>query len=192
MKKVTLIIISFVVLITLIVVSSIAKDKKEISKVSIDIGNKKTYSTTSKSVIKTSSESENSNIFESIIKNTDLVIPYVKLGQEIKININGATPDTYELYDYILNDSGKLKYEKQTNKISINFIDGQATFILNSNLWANLSSNIEDYEHGKTIRGFKLICSWANKKQEFAFIIRTDANTNSPLQSRGTAISLSP
>ena len=42
MKKVTLIIISFVVLITLIVVSSIAKDKKEISKVSIDIGNKKT------------------------------------------------------------------------------------------------------------------------------------------------------
>ncbi len=175
MKKATFTTISLLILFTLIIWGSMATSKKEVSKVSIDIGNKKIHST-SKSSIKTSFDSDDSDIFESIIKNTDQVLPYVKLGEEIKISIAGETPDACELYDYILNDAGSLKYENQTNRTMISFIDGQATFILKQNLWANLSSNSDDYEQGETIRGFKLVCSWANEEQEFAFIIRTDAN----------------
>lgn len=113
-------------------------------------------------------------IFQSIMKEKDITIPYIKLGETIQINTGNEDNNTYQLKDYILNEDGTLKYEKKTIKSTeIKFDKGVGSFVLNENLWANLSSNSADYEPGKSIRGFHLM--YKDKKEEYAFIVRTDA-----------------
>lgn len=113
-------------------------------------------------------------IFQSIMKDKDITIPYIKLGETIQINIGNEVTNTYQLKDCILNEDGTLKYEKTTIKSTeIKFDKGVGSFVFNENLWANLSSNSADYEPGKTIRGFRFMCK--DKKEECAFIVRTDA-----------------
>lgn len=122
------------------------------------------------------SDSSDTGMFQSIMKDKDISIPYIKLGETIQINMKNEVTDTYQLKDSILNDDGTLKYEKTTIKSTeIKFDKGVGSFDLNENLWANLSSDSADYEPGRVIRGFRLVCQ--DEKKEYAFIVRTDALT---------------
>jgi hypothetical protein len=58
----------------------------------------------------------------------------------------------------------------------ITFSNRKGTFELDMHPAVFLSSNSEDYLPGKTMRGFKLTCSWGDNQCEYGFIIRTDAN----------------
>lgn len=101
---------------------------------------------------------------------------YFHLGDTIVIKFLDSAPDTIELYDYILNSDGTLKYTTAaTEPLNVELKDKKIEFELPANIAAVLSSNSKDYEPGATIRGFRLICTWGSNECEYAFIIRTDA-----------------
>lgn len=153
------------------------KNNKESSPEIIIKGGKKKINFAVKSRIIKAIDYENTELFQSIANDLKIKIPYVKLGEKIEIIFRDKTPSKYELKDYILRENGTLKYNDPTiQPIPIKFNKNTASFILEPNLFVYLSSNSKDYEPGSTIRGFRLICNWANKKQEYAFIIKTDAN----------------
>lgn len=121
------------------------------------------------------SDDSDTRVFQSIIKDTNLTIPYVKLGETIQIDFKNEVTSTYQLKDYILREDGTPKYEKPTIVTTdIEFNKGVGTFVLSENIWVYLSSNFADYEPGKTIRGFLLVCNNKDNEKEYAFIIRTD------------------
>ncbi len=104
-------------------------------------------------------------------------IPYFELGKRIYISFEPEkAPDKIVLYDYILKEDGRPKYtDKETSEVTFEFINNEATFILNENLSAMLSSNSKDYEKGAVLRGFKLVCNWGKNECEYGFLIKTDA-----------------
>lgn len=103
-------------------------------------------------------------------------IPYVKLGEVIQIEFSNTAPDSYKLTDYILRDDGTFKYKKEiAEPVNVEFEDKTATFRLDSNMAAFLSSNSKDYESGATIRGFRLTGEWLDQTKEITFVVRTDA-----------------
>ncbi len=115
--------------------------------------------------------------FLTIMKEgSDIEVPYAHLGEIIEIVFKGATPDKYELKDYILMENGLIKYtEKEGIERPIELTNGKATFELDMHWAAFLSSHSKDYEQGRTFRGFRLTCSWGNNECEYGFVIRTDA-----------------
>ena len=119
----------------------------------------------------------NTKLFQSIVSDKKINIPYVKLGETVQIKFKNNLINTCKLEDYILKEDGTLKYKKESIKTTdINFSNGVGSFILNENLFANFSSDSKDYEPGKIIRGFKLISdSVDNKQREYVFIVKTDA-----------------
>ncbi len=118
------------------------------------------------------------NTFETIMKEESKIeVPYIKLGTIIEIEIKGRVPDTVELRDYVLNESGVIKYtSREVIIIPFTFYNRKGAFMLEMNPAVFLSFNSEDYLPGKTMRGFRLICSWGGNQCEYGFIIRTDAD----------------
>lgn len=121
--------------------------------------------------------SEEVNVsFQSLMVESDVSIPYVKLGEIIEIEFSNTAPNSYKLTDYILKDNGTLKYKKETAEpVNVEWADKTATFKLDSNMAAFLSSDSKDYESGATIRGFRLTGEWLDQTKEITFVIRTDA-----------------
>lgn len=117
------------------------------------------------------------NTFETIMKEESKIeIPYIKSGTIIEIKVKGRVPDTVELRDSVLNESGVIKYTTREDiTIPFTFSNRKGAFMLEMNPAVFLSSNSEDYLPGKTIRGFRLTCSWGDNQCEYGFIIRTDA-----------------
>lgn len=117
------------------------------------------------------------NPFHTIMKkDSGIEVPYIKLGEAFQINFKGNAPDSFELKDYLLKENGDAKYTgKEVKKIPVSLTVGKGTFKLEPNGAELLSSDSRDYEPGKTIRGFKLICRFGNNECEYGFIIRTDA-----------------
>ncbi len=105
-------------------------------------------------------------------------LPYVKPGTEIVFTIDGPAPDSMVLRDYVLNEDGTEKYwvDAPQNEVAFAFENGAGSFALRGNFLSLLSSNSEDYEPGRSIRGFKLTCAWGENECEYAFILRTDAD----------------
>lgn len=119
---------------------------------------------------------EDVELFQSIMNDPSITIPYVTLGETIQIEFNETAPTTYELVETLLSDDGTLKYKAETiENIQLTLANGKGSFVLDENVWAHLSSNSEDYEPGATIRGFRLIAQFTDRVQEYTFIIRTDA-----------------
>ncbi|WP_025025653.1 hypothetical protein [Caldalkalibacillus mannanilyticus] len=119
---------------------------------------------------------EDVELFQSIMNDPSITIPYVSLGETIQIEFNETTPTTYELVETLLSDDGTLKYKAETiENIQLTLTNRKGSFVLDENVWAHLSSNSDDYEPEATIRGFRLICQFTDKVQEFSFIIKTDA-----------------
>lgn len=104
-------------------------------------------------------------------------LPYVALKETITIEAENFQTEEFTVSDYILTKTGAFRYDEkvvQTSVVPLN--DGKATITLSSNPAANLSSNSEDYEPGKTIRGFVLRADIEGSSFTFAFIVRSDAN----------------
>lgn len=120
---------------------------------------------------------DDSTLFESIIADDKITIPYVKIGEVISINFQDSPPDQYELYDYILNEDGTIKYSSlATETVKLQIDKNIGTFTLNENLSSKFSSDTKDYEPGGLLRGFLLIAQQGDKQQEYAFVIKSDAN----------------
>ena len=103
-------------------------------------------------------------------------LPNIRLHQTIRIELDGAAPDSYTLTDQILTKEGKLRYgNAATQDVPITFSGSHCEFELLPNYAASLSSNVKDYEPGATIRGFRLTCSWGDNECEYAFVLRTNA-----------------
>ncbi|MCI3926840.1 hypothetical protein MO973_42385 [Paenibacillus sp. TRM 82003] len=121
-------------------------------------------------------ETEDTKLFEAIVKESEGRFPYVALGEQIAIHRNEASNDTCELTDYILNKDGSVKYPKAVVASgSVAFVKGDGAFELRPSMTAHLSSDSKDYEPGAVIRGFKLACRSENRIREYDFILRTDA-----------------
>ncbi len=118
---------------------------------------------------------DSKDTFDTIMKEDSKKLKYINLNEEININFNGDPPDTVKLYDNILDDKGKIKYWiPEIKEIPIEVVDGKCKFILDVNYAVAFSSNLDDYKPGAAIRGFKLICTWAENECEYGFIVRSD------------------
>lgn len=119
---------------------------------------------------------ENENVFRRIIQDGE-VIPYLELGSKINIEFENNIPDTVKLYDYILKRNGNMKYDSRTiDELELLISDEEVAFELSTNFAAMLSSNMDDYKPGATIRGFRVVCTWGEEQREYGFIVRSDAN----------------
>lgn len=103
--------------------------------------------------------------------------PYIALGETIHIRLtSGQAPDKATLRDGLLRQDGSPTYNEQsTGNVPITFQGREASFVLEANPGAWLSSQSADYAPGATVRGFRLTCSWGDNVCEYAFILRTDA-----------------
>ncbi|MNI08285.1 hypothetical protein D3C73_613150 [compost metagenome] len=118
---------------------------------------------------------DDSSLFESIIADEKITIPYVKIGEVVTINFGDIPADNYVLYDYVLNEDGTIKYSSlATETVSIQVSNNVGTFKLNENLSSKFSSNSKDYEPGNLLRGFLLITTSGDKQVEYAFVIKSD------------------
>ena len=103
-------------------------------------------------------------------------LPYVELNEKIIIETENFQTKEFEIFDYILTESGELRYDEKTVQTSVVPVnDGKATITLSNNLASSLSSNSEDYLPGKTIRCFLIRTDIEDSSFAFAFILRTDA-----------------
>lgn len=120
--------------------------------------------------------------FIVLMKNKEILdLPYINLNEDIGIKFPSGTPDSFTLKDYILNSKGERKYsEEMAIEIPLQFSKKTAVFKLEENKAAFFSSDTSSYERGGIIRGFRLTCTWGANECEYAFILRTDANTKTP------------
>lgn len=92
------------------------------------------------------------------------------------LHFSDTIPESIEMYDYVLQEDGTMKYSSlATESVSLELTDKVGSFKLKENLSSKLSSNSNDYEPGKLIRGFRLIGKWDEQLREYAFVIRSDA-----------------
>jgi hypothetical protein len=119
--------------------------------------------------------------FKTILKkDSKKVVPYIKLGKTLNIEFKENPPDTIEIFDYLLHEDGNKKYtSKEIVQIPVKLKDGKCSFDFKENPAVFLSSKYDEYEAGRTLRGFKVICRWGKNEGanecEYGFIIRTDA-----------------
>lgn len=105
-------------------------------------------------------------------------IPYLELGAVMKVQFrNGSTPDSVEIKDMILDESGNQKYgETSVVTLTPELGADNLEVVLDTNMAAMFSSDISTYEKGGVIRGFRMTCMWENESDaEYAWIVRTDA-----------------
>lgn len=104
-------------------------------------------------------------------------LPYIALGKKITIETENFQTEEFSVFDYILTKTGKIRYDEKvvhTSVVQVN--NGKATITLVPNFAVNLSSNSEDYEPGKTTRGFVIRANIEGSSFAFAFILRADAH----------------
>jgi hypothetical protein len=120
---------------------------------------------------------QDSDLFQSIINDSTIIVPYAKLGETVHLKLkDDKEASSYELKEIILNKNGTFKYDSKLDRaVYINFINGSTSFNLSANTSSMLSSNTEDYKPGASLRGYRFVCKWENQIQEYAFIIRTDS-----------------
>lgn len=148
-----------------------AKKYANSSELRVTVGGDNTNSVVMSRVVDSLNDQDN-GLFKSIINDSKITIPYARLGEIVNLTFTGKTPVSYELKESILNKDGAIKTPQRS--IHIQFTNGSASFNLSENNFSFLSSNIKDYEFGASIRGYRLICKWEDRMQEYAFIIRTD------------------
>ncbi|MCK5130479.1 MAG: hypothetical protein KAQ68_11540, partial [Clostridiales bacterium] len=114
-------------------------------------------------------------VFQSLLSEYTIEeIPYIKLGETINIRFD-EVPDNYEIWDYIIDTKGKLKYPaKLRQEIIVEMKEEIATFKLDVNMASLLSSYYDPNSQGATVRGFKIICTYGEGVIKYAFVLRTD------------------
>ncbi|WP_046216122.1 hypothetical protein [Paenibacillus wulumuqiensis] len=116
------------------------------------------------------------SILGTILKQKNAAVPYVQLGEQIHIQFGGTTPSEAVITDSILQKNGQDTYSKSSQdmmKLAVN--QGSISFKIPSNSDACLSSDFQSYQPGRILRGFRLSYDMHGQKQEYLFVIRTDA-----------------
>ena len=106
-------------------------------------------------------------------------LQYVSFNDSVELSFGFIPKDTMlEIYDRILTNDGSDKYSSNVmDVISITLNDeNSGSFIINKNKATMLSSDLEDYEPGKAIRGFSFSVECEKKNYLYAFVIQTDAS----------------
>ena len=105
--------------------------------------------------------------------NTEETLKYIPIGQGIEIVFEGVNPDSVELVDQVIDNSGNEMFTNSSKIISINFENGKCSFNLDDHYATLLSSNSETFEKG-VLRGFRLTCKWGENECEYSFVIKTN------------------
>lgn len=175
--------VSYLLLLALVIILSACNSQKiegnlsaiDTTSIKISAGNTDLTDTLKKKEGIDSVEKDDSSLFESIIADEKITIPYVKIGEVVKVNFGDILPDHYVLYDYVLNEDGTIKYSSlATETVTLQVSNNVGTFKLNENLSSKFSSNSKDYKPGHLLRGFLLINTFGDKQQEYAFVIKSD------------------
>jgi beta-lactamase regulating signal transducer with metallopeptidase domain len=108
-------------------------------------------------------------------------LPHVSTGATVTVDFGSYPPNAVIVSESILNEDGAPKW--RTDEFPKNYNMGMAggigTFSIEPNYATALSSDSADYEPGKTIKGYKLVCQWLKpdgsiNECEYAFVIRSD------------------
>jgi len=104
-------------------------------------------------------------------------LPYIPNGEEIHITFDRDLPDTVELMEYILREDGDMQYNLGGMPYELTNFDRflSTSFRIEPNWATLLSSDSADYAPGAVIKGYRLICYWAEHSCEYGFVIRGDA-----------------
>ena len=114
-------------------------------------------------------------------------VPYYPLNSEFRFELDGEQPVSAVLYDaLLLSENGTVKYRNGTggpllDSSDVSIADGTLMIPLLSVSYTALSSSSLDYEPGRTLRGFKVLCDFADGRQTaYWFLTRTDADPFPP------------
>ncbi len=116
--------------------------------------------------------------FEEIFKKLDIEnLVYVKNNEEISINFNGEKPEKITAIEYILNDEGKYKYGKEKNgeEVILEWNKSNVILKVKPNIFTMFSSSGEDYNQKGILKGYHLVINYADKKDDYYFVIKGDA-----------------
>lgn len=109
-------------------------------------------------------------------EDSNIEVPYIKLGEIVVIDFGDASPDTIEIYDNLIDKYGNNRYTyREIKEIPVELENGKCSFELKIHGASLLSSNSDDYQPGNTYRGFRIVCSWGESEREYSFVIRSDA-----------------
>jgi hypothetical protein len=171
---------AFILVCSLLVIMMNSKQSHVVPEITLKVGNDDISSTLKSRTLEDPADFEDASLFRAIMNDPAITIPYVKLGETVHISLH-PKPKSFEVRESILLTDGDFKYKRQPAQqqpVTLNFNDNEneATFTLNENVFALLSSNSQDYQPSGTIRGFRLVCKWEDRTQEYAFVIKTDAH----------------
>ncbi|MCC8122924.1 MAG: hypothetical protein LIO58_05250 [Oscillospiraceae bacterium] len=105
-------------------------------------------------------------------------LQYVELGTVINIKFKNAMPENVQISDMLLDENGNELYsEKEIRLLDFSILSDNEIYItLQSHPASLLSSQLESYQSGHTIRGFQIACEWDEEySNSYFFAIRTDA-----------------
>jgi hypothetical protein len=180
MKKIQWSIIScLVVILFLSAFFVIKRHANSAIELKVTVGSDHSSSVVKSKIVETLND-QYSDLFQSIINDSTIIVPYAKLGETVQLKYkNDKEPSSYELKEIILNKNGTFKYDSKLDRsVYIKFINGSASFNLSESISSMLSSNSEDYKPGASLRGYRFVGKLENQIQEYAFIIRTDSVTD--------------
>lgn len=123
-----------------------------------------------------SDDMANKSDFTDLTKSVDDLY-YVSFDDSVELSF-GFTPKepVLKVYDRILENDGSDKYSDElTDVIEVPLNNNRGSFILKEHKAAMLSSDLKDYESGKTVRGFSFSVEYEEKNYLYMFAVRTDA-----------------
>lgn len=119
--------------------------------------------------------------FQSIMRENP-VLSVIDIGTEIHIHFSerSLAPDTIQLYDFLLNEEGFEKYnrgEGDDATLSFDIINETGEYVIaftiKEHFMRGLSSLMDDYLPGASVRGFRLTCVWdGGHSCDYVFIVR--------------------
>ena len=126
--------------------------------------------------------------FKEILKDTRFDdLEYIQNYDKIFIEIPENHYDNITVTEYILNTTGEYKYlsKNEGTELELEQEDNTISFKIKPNFITMFSSNGEDYDKGKTIKGYSLKCKKNDTIKNYSFVIKGDAaivNIETPMQ----------
>ena len=101
-------------------------------------------------------------------------IPYLKIGDTIKVEFLEGTPTSVKLFDEVMKSTGVPQYNPETaNIIDLPLKGDFAEIVVTEHFAVSLSSHTDDYEDGNVYRGYTLVYDIEGTEQTVYFMIRT-------------------
>lgn len=115
-----------------------------------------------------------------LIKQSKIEIPTVYVGsfyeeesaQRISIDFGESMPDSIQVFDAMLEESGSPRYQLDYEQAVQIMSDSRVEFPLSQHMAYYLSSDTRDYDRDWK-RLFRVVCTWGEKQCTYAFVINT-------------------